>query len=321
MPAETGAGTDTETKAGSTVEVGVSLPEVLPPGIALPDVTGLARRAEQAGLDGVWAADRLVAGDLSTLDPTLTLAAAAAVTSRVAIGLAVLVPSLRPLAWAAKQIATLRHLAGDRLRLGVASGGGSAGEYQLAGFDPAGRVRRTEDFLRLLPDLLGGRPTPVPDLPGPPVAQLRPAAPMPPVWVGGASTGALRRAVRYGDGWLSGLQPPEEFAASRRQLFELADQAGQPRPRTGVGLHAALGPRPGPELKRRTVAALQTAYGLPADRAEQVAVAGTPAQVAEQLNRYVAAGAELIVVVCDPEPTPESWELLAEARHLVRCGA
>jgi hypothetical protein len=83
-------------------------------------------------------------------------------------------------------------------------------------------------------------------------AVLASVAPMPPVWVGGASTGALRRAVRYGDGWLSGLQPREEFAASRRQLFELADQAGRPRPRTGVGLHAALGPRPGPELKRLT---------------------------------------------------------------------
>ena len=318
MPAENSAETGNGTGNENRVEIGVSLPEVLPPGTALPDVAGLARVAEQAGLDGVWAADRLVNGDLSTLDPTLTLAAAAAVTTRVAIGFAVLVPSLRPLVWTAKQVATLRHLAGDRLRLGVAAGGGSAEEYQLAGVDPAGRVRRTEDFLRLLPDLLGGRPTPVPDLPGEPVAQLRPATPVPPVWVGGASAGALRRAVRYGDGWLSGLQPPEEFAAGRRQLFELADQAGRARPRTGVGLHAALGPRPGPELKRRTVTALQTAYGLPTDRAEQVAVAGTPAQVAGQLGRYVAEGADLIVVVCDPEPTPESWELLAEARRLVR---
>ena len=299
-------------------EIGVSLPEVLPPGTALPDVAGLARRAEQAGLDGVWAADRLVNGDLSTLDPTLTLAAAAAVTTRVAIGFAVLVPSLRPLVWTAKQIATLRHLAGDRLRLGVASGGGSAGEYEAVGFSQAGRVQRTEDFLQRLPGLLGGQPARVPDVPGAPMVQLRPVMPVPPLWVGGASPGALRRAVRHGDGWLSGLQTPEEFAASRGQLFELADQAGRARPRTGVGLHAALGPRPGPELKRQTVAALQTAYGLPADRAEQVAVAGAPAQVAEQLARYVAEGADLIVVVCDPAPTPESWELLAEARHLVR---
>ena len=68
--------------ASPVAEIGVSLPEVLPPGTALPDVAGLARVAEQAGLDGVWAADRLVNGDLSTLDSTLTLAATAAVTRR-----------------------------------------------------------------------------------------------------------------------------------------------------------------------------------------------------------------------------------------------
>jgi alkanesulfonate monooxygenase SsuD/methylene tetrahydromethanopterin reductase-like flavin-dependent oxidoreductase (luciferase family) len=124
--------------------------------------------------------------------------------------------------------------------------------------------------------------------------------------------------VRYGDGWLSGLPTPEEFADTRARLFDLADQAGRPRPRTGVGLHAALGPRPGPELKQRTVAALRTAYGLPAERAGQVAVAGTPAEVAGQLARYVAAGADLIVVVCDPEPAPDAWELLAQARQLLR---
>jgi alkanesulfonate monooxygenase SsuD/methylene tetrahydromethanopterin reductase-like flavin-dependent oxidoreductase (luciferase family) len=307
-----------ETAIPAQPEIGVSLPEVLPPGTALPDVPGLARVAEQAGLDGVWAADRLVNGDLSTLDPAVTLAAAAAVTSRVDIGFAVLVPSLRPLAWAAKQVATLAHLAGPRLRLGVAAGAGPDTEYQLAGFDRAERGRRTGDFLRLLPSLLGGQPTPVPELPGQPVAQLRPAVPVPPVWVGGQGPAALRRAVRYGDGWLSGLPTPEEFADTRARLFDLADQAGRPRPRTGVGLHAALGPRPGPELKQRTVAALRTAYGLPAERAGQVAVAGTPAEVAGQLARYVAAGADLIVVVCDPEPAPDAWELLAQARQLLR---
>ncbi len=302
----------------NSIEIGVSLPEVLPPGTALPDVAGLARVAEQAGLDGVWAADRLVNGDLSTLDPALTLAAAAAVTTRVAIGFAVLVPSLRPLVWTAKQVATLRHLAGDRLRLGVAAGGGSAGEYQLAGFDPAARVRRTEDFLRLLPDLLGGLAHPGP---GP---ARRARGPAPAGHAGAAGMGrrgvrgraaagrALRRRLAVGPAAAGGVrgQPPPAVRAGR---------PGRPaRPRTGVGLHVALGPRPGPELKRATVTALQTAYGLATDRAEQVAVAGTPAQVAEQLDRYVAEGADLIVVVCDPEPTPRSWELLAEARRLVR---
>ncbi|HEY6791261.1 MAG TPA: LLM class flavin-dependent oxidoreductase [Trebonia sp.] len=64
------------------VRVGVVLPESAPPGEALPDVAGLARVAEAAGLDGVWAEDTFAAGDRSVLDATLTLAVAAAVTRR-----------------------------------------------------------------------------------------------------------------------------------------------------------------------------------------------------------------------------------------------
>jgi alkanesulfonate monooxygenase SsuD/methylene tetrahydromethanopterin reductase-like flavin-dependent oxidoreductase (luciferase family) len=102
------------------VDVGVALPEATAPDEALPCVARLARLAERAGLDCLWSGDRLVAGQMSVLDSSLTLAAAA-VTDRIAIGFSVYVPSLRPLAWAAKQIATLQHIAGSgRLRLGVA---------------------------------------------------------------------------------------------------------------------------------------------------------------------------------------------------------
>jgi len=52
-------------------------------------------------------------------------------------------------------------------------------------------------------------------------------------------------------------------------------------------------------------------------RAREVTIAGTPAQVASQLAPYAQAGADLIVVVCDPAPTPKSWELLADARLLL----
>ena len=102
------------------VDVGAALPETPAPEEGLPDVAGLARLAERAGLDCLWAEDRLLAGQLPVLDSTLTLAAAAAVTDRIAIGFSIYVPSLRPLAWAAKQIASLQHIAGSgRLRLGV----------------------------------------------------------------------------------------------------------------------------------------------------------------------------------------------------------
>jgi alkanesulfonate monooxygenase SsuD/methylene tetrahydromethanopterin reductase-like flavin-dependent oxidoreductase (luciferase family) len=245
------------------VSIGVSFPESIVPGTPLPDIAGLAGLAEQAGFDGVWVGDRLAAGELSVLDSGLSLAVAAAVTSSIAVGYAIYVPSLRPLAWAAKQVATLQHIAGGRLQLGVAVGGGGDAEYLAAGFRRSDRARRTDEFLALLPGMLAGQPLPHgSDASGGDTIRLLPTVPVPPLWVGGTSLPALRRAVRFGDGWLSGLQTPREFAAGRQRLFELCDeaQAGQaadrhrpargdrhrfrPRPRRGDGRDDALHVRP-----------------------------------------------------------------------------
>ena len=227
-------------------------------------------------------------------------------------------PSLRPLAWAVKQVATLQHIAGGRLQLGVALGGGGDAEYLAAGFRRSDRARRTDEFLALLPGLLAGQPLPQGSgASGGDAIRLLPAVPVPPLWVGGTSLAALRRAVRFGDGWLSGLQTPREFAASRQRLFELSDQAGRPRPLTGIGLHAAIGTGSGRHLAEVAAGMMHSMYGVPADRAREVTIAGTPAQVASQLAPYAQAGADLIVVVCDPAPTPKSWELLADARLLL----
>jgi hypothetical protein len=62
---------------------------------------------------------------------------------------------------------------------------------------------------------------------------------------------------------------------------------------------------------------MQAMYGLPADRARQLAIAGTPRQVAAHLAPYTDAGAQLIAVTCDPAPSAQSWELLAQTRHLL----
>ena len=300
------------------ISIGASFPESIMPGTPLPDIAGLAVIAERAGLDGVWVGDRLVVGELSVLDSALSLAAAAAVTSSITVGYAIYAPSLRPLAWAAKQVATLQHIAGGRLQLGVAIGAGSDAEYRAAGFRRQDRARRTDEFLTLLPGILAGQP--LPDgvgTPGTDAIRLLPAVPVPPLWVGGTSVPALRRAVRFGDGWLSGLQTPREFAASRRRLFELSDEAGRPRPLTGIGLHAAIGTGSGRDLAELTTATMCAMFGVPADRAREVAIAGTPAQVASQLAPYAEAGADLIVVVCDPAPSPGAWELLADVRLLL----
>jgi len=308
----------TEGLVAVPVSIGVSLPEATLPGRPLPDVAGLAVFAEQVGLDGVWVADRLATGALSVLDSGLSLAAAAAVTSSIAVGYAIYVPSLRPLAWAGKQVATLQHIARGRLQLGVGLGGGDDTEYAAAGFRRADRVRRTDEFLAALPGLLTGQP--LPGYPGATIGsavRLLPTVPVPPLWVGGTSLPALRRAVRFGDGWLSGLQTPAEFAVSRKRLAELSDEAGRPMPLTGIGLHAAIGTGSRRDLTEETAGMMHAMYGVPADRAREVAIAGTPAQVAAQLFPYVDTGVDLIVVVCDPAPSATSWELLADVRRLL----
>jgi hypothetical protein len=62
---------------------------------------------------------------------------------------------------------------------------------------------------------------------------------------------------------------------------------------------------------------MQASYGLPADRARELAIAGTPAQVTGQLALYLEAGAPLVAVICDPVPSAEARELLACVRCLL----
>jgi alkanesulfonate monooxygenase SsuD/methylene tetrahydromethanopterin reductase-like flavin-dependent oxidoreductase (luciferase family) len=79
---------------------------------------------------------------------------------------------------------------------------GPARRFGLAaGFRRSGRVRRTDEFLGLLPGMLAGQPLPQGSgASGGGAIRLLPAVPVPPLWVGGTSLAALRRAVRFGDG-------------------------------------------------------------------------------------------------------------------------
>jgi alkanesulfonate monooxygenase SsuD/methylene tetrahydromethanopterin reductase-like flavin-dependent oxidoreductase (luciferase family) len=80
-------------------------------------------------------------------------------------------------------------------------------------------------------------------------------------------------------------------------------------------LHVALGPDAG--LADLSAATMHSAYGMQAAQARELAMGGPPAQVAEQLARYTAAGADLLALACDPMPSARSWELAAEVRQLL----
>jgi alkanesulfonate monooxygenase SsuD/methylene tetrahydromethanopterin reductase-like flavin-dependent oxidoreductase (luciferase family) len=148
------------------LSIGVILPSVT---TAFGDVADRARRAEDIGLDAVFSGDHLAA-DPPTLDGTVLLATAAAATVRLKIGFGVMVLALRHPAWAAKQIASLQHVTGNRLVLGVGTGGAVHGRaaWDAVGIPFAERGRRTDAALDVLPGLVAGRPAAGVPIPVPP---------------------------------------------------------------------------------------------------------------------------------------------------------
>src|SRR3990172_5201540 len=85
-----------------------------------------ATRIEELGFDSVWTSEH-VFFYFPTSDALTTLAAAAAITSRIRLGTAVLLLPLRPAALAAKEITSVDVLSGGRLTLGIGRGGPGRG--------------------------------------------------------------------------------------------------------------------------------------------------------------------------------------------------
>ncbi len=127
---------------------------------AAADLSAVARHVEGAGLDGVFVGDHLAAA-VPQADSTLALAVAAAATMRIRVGFGVMVLALRHPAWAAKQIASLQQLSGNRVILGVGLGGAVHGTaaWDAVGVPYQDRGARTDAALGILHGLISGEPT------------------------------------------------------------------------------------------------------------------------------------------------------------------
>jgi alkanesulfonate monooxygenase SsuD/methylene tetrahydromethanopterin reductase-like flavin-dependent oxidoreductase (luciferase family) len=286
-------------------------------GRGTPPVVAAARRAEELGFDALWAGDHLLS-PAPVLDALCALSAAAAVTSRIELGVSVLQLALRQPAWAAKQLATVEALAPGRLRLGVGVGGEFPEEFVAAGVARGTRGRRLDEMLGVLPALLRGEPV---DHPGPlaPVraSGLAPAVSSPvPVSVGGRGTAALRRAARYGDQWMGIWLGAERVRGCARQLALMAAEHGRPAPSVAmlvlvnVDDDAAAARRGAEEL-------VQGQYRMPLTTVERWTAYGGPDAVAAMLREYAEAGvSEFVLMPAAADPLGQ-YERLAAVRGLV----
>ncbi|MGH8988920.1 MAG: LLM class flavin-dependent oxidoreductase [Acidimicrobiales bacterium] len=248
----------------------------------------IASAAEDAGAAGIWASDHLF-WKCPASECLTTLAVAAAATRSAAIGACVLQLPLRAPAAVAKQAAALQLLSGGRFVLGVGSGS-HPGEYDLAGVPFLGRGKALDEGIAALHDAWATARRPG-------EYRLEPAPPVP-VWVGGSSPAAIRRAAAGGDGWVPLFIDPEQYAASLESLRHAAQTAGRDPHAVfpAAVMVAALGDD-ATRARSAGAAWLATLYGLPAKAFARHLVAGPAEECARTAARYVAAGAAHVIVL------------------------
>ncbi len=195
-----------------------------------------ARAAEELGLDELWVADHIAIPPDDAegsggryLDPLATLAFLAAATQRIGLGTAVLNLPYRPALPTAKWVATIQELSGGRLRLGVGLGWMEA-EFRALGVSRKRRGAITDDTLEFLQRAFAADEMEANNQ----RFLFLPRPKRPPIFIGGAAPHALRRAVRYGDGWMPMSGDPEPLRPQIAELRRLAEEAGRDAPEVVV---------------------------------------------------------------------------------------
>ena len=131
------------------VELGVAIPQTTVQGaVDARRIREFLARAEALGFQSVWVVEHILGG-IRSLEPVALLTYAAACTERMRLGSAVLLTALRSPVHLAKSLATLDHLSGGRLTVGVGLGGNPR-VYPAFGLDAARRAARFAEGLALM---------------------------------------------------------------------------------------------------------------------------------------------------------------------------
>jgi probable F420-dependent oxidoreductase len=186
-----------------------------------------AIEAEQVGFDDVWVSEHIIVPkdaayppSANFWDPVLTLTWAAAATSRVRLGTSVLVLPMRHPLPLAKELATLQNLSGGRLILGAGVGWLEA-EFDALGVPFKERGRRMDEGIAMMRAVWNQDPV---SFESKWIAakidamrsQPQPIAPIP-IWIGGSSDAAIKRALRL-DGWHGSRVSPDKAADMVKRL-------------------------------------------------------------------------------------------------------
>jgi probable F420-dependent oxidoreductase len=279
------------------------------------EVASFAQHAERLGFDSLWATDHLLHDSVfyraSWLDPLLSLAFAASVTTRVRLGTSVLVMPARHPLLLAKDISTLQALSGERLILGVGTGWDRR-EFEALGQHKAERGARTQEAIEVVRRLLDGRPVTFEgrftrldhiQVGPPPKRRLE-------LWVGGGrqiahpksperpvfAPAVLARIARAA-GWISRpTSTPAQISEDRQAIAAHRASIATPGGDSFVVahenfLHLVAGDDPA-AVRREQQRAFERVMGRgrPFEYLDRVYLTGTEAEVVRKLQERIAAG-------------------------------
>ena len=312
---------------------GVMLPI---PFVAPEDFVRIGRAAERMGYDSVWGNDHVTTQRyVRTLFPDrppafyevlVTLAVVGAATTRLRLGTALLVLPMRDPVWVAKQSATLDQLTGGRFILGTGIG---AYREEFEAWNPrlqgAHRGAMVDEGLELVRRLLtersvtfDGRHYACADVEMYPKPRQQPF----PIFVGGHNLENVRRAARWGLGWLPGWRPFEELDERIRLLRRLAAEAGRDPATIEVAPQFSVTIAKTPEeAERRYMASGLVAHrtslaytGRDLSRQVEANLVGSPDLIREKVARLEAIGVQHCSALMFPTETVD--EMLEQMQWL-----
>ena len=250
-------------------------------------------QAEREGIDHVCCGDHVSFFIGAGFDGLLQATALTMLHPTLPVSTGVYLLPLRHPVLVARQLADIGQIAPGRLTFGVGVGGEDRHEVSSCGIDPATRGLRMNECLAIVRELLTGKAVTYHgtffDLDEVVIAPA-PAEAIP-IIVGGRSDAAIRRAGRFGDGWLGIWNSPRRFAAAVELASEEAARSGRPDPPRQHAMQVWCGLADSKEAARACLApAMEAFYQLPFERFEKYCPYGTVDDVAEFLAPYVAAG-------------------------------
>jgi probable F420-dependent oxidoreductase len=255
----------------------------------------LVRLAEDGGFAAIAVGDHL-AFALPILDPFVQLAQVATLSDRLTVQTSVYLLPLRHPTPVAKQAATLDLISGGRFVMGLGVGGEFPGEFAAAGVPHNQRGARLDEGIAVLRKLWTGEPVShegrffsFPEtqmLPKP----ARPGGP--PLWVGGRTDAAFKRAGALCDGYVSYVITPDRF---RRALETIGGHFAAARRELPVfGASHLLFMRLGPTYEQAYADAnrlLSKRYAMDfSEPTRRYAALGTPSDVAAFIDAFYRAG-------------------------------